>query len=408
MTPQDGELPLNVLKSCFPGAENVRIVHSALEDGNLHFTSVVTRFVVEYEQDRKTHRRHLVMKVPTSAPVVAVCENLNFFNREICMYEEVIPLMNKYLDESLAPAHLRTTDSKILVLEDLTARGYESGEKLPALDFSRTQAVLKAFAHFHAASHKLHQENRNFRPNLFDTHVLSVEGRRIALDTWAPVVLELLKRKNETSLAAKAEQAISFLEKDDDDLRAIINQSNFKFVVLNHGDSRKDNMLLKFGPRREVEGVQFIDFQANVWSSPLLDIFYFFATSVTFDEIETHLDDLIDGYLQELNGKLKKLGCASTYTRADFDEDYKILRFYIFFCALCLCHFISPLSRSQKEDIILKPEQDIDHLCHICFNDENFVKSLYGWLKFCERSKVFDHFSRNGTSDQKNGLPSRL
>lgn len=392
MMSTDEDLFLDVLKRCFPDADNVRIVHNTLEDGNLHFTSNVTRFVVEYEQDHKTCQKQLVMKVPTSAPIGAIFESLEFFNREICMYEKVIPRMRKYLDKSLTPAHLYTTDSKILVLEDLIAKGYESGEKLPPLDFGQTEAVLKAFAHFHAASHKLHEEDPHFLSDLLATHIPVIECRRMVVSVWAPVVLELLNRQNETSLAAKVRPVIDFLEKDDDELRTLIDQSNFKFVVLNHGDSRKDNVLLKYGSHNQVENVQFIDFQISVWSSPLFDIFYFLTTSVSFDVIEAHFDDLIDGYLHELNEKLEKLNCTSTYLRPDFDEDLKIVRFYLFFCVLCLCYVISPLDRNQKEEMFLEPEPNVSYLCHICFKDENFVKSIYRWLKYCEKLQVFDSF----------------
>lgn len=110
------------------------------------------------------------------------------------MYKIVLPRSNQYLDKSLAPAHLYSTDSNILVLEDLTARGYKSEEKLPLLNFSDARDTLKVLAHFHAASQKLHGKDpdilKNFLNSSFDGFDFGV-----IVNSWGSVTLELLRRK---------------------------------------------------------------------------------------------------------------------------------------------------------------------------------------------------------------------
>lgn len=393
MTTTNKKHVLDILKRCFPKADSVKIVQDTLEDGDLHFTSNINRFTVEYEQDGKCQQKHVVIKVPISGDTYAFFESFNCFSREVSLYEVVLPKMAKYLDKSLAPAHLHTTESKTLVLEDVTALGYESGEKLPLLNFNQTKGVLKALALFHAASHKLHEEDPHFLENLLFSHIAGIEFRKNIINSWEPVVLELLRRKNETSLVPRVKAAIDFLKRDDDEIRALINQTKFKFVVLNHGDSRKDNLLLKHGSNNQVEGVQFIDFQTSLWSSPLLDIFYFFATSVSIDVIEAHYDDLIDGYLYELNEKLKKLDCSSSYERADLDKDFKHLRFFLLASVLCLCCVINPMDHAQKKETFSQSEVDVDRLYDLCLNDDTFVHAVYGWLKYCDKCNVFEGYT---------------
>jgi len=253
MTSIDKNLALDILKRCFPKADTLEIVRDTLEDGNMHFSSNIGRFTVQYEQDGKIHEKQLVLKVPVSGEMLEMYESFNCYNREISVYTVVLPKINKYLDKSLAPAHLYTSDSKILALEDLTVRGYESGEKMPLLDLKQSRGVLKALAQFHAASHKLHGEDPHLLENLLFTHVPAIELMANIMSNWEPVLLELLRRKNETSLIPKVKASLAFL-KADDEIRALVNQSNFKFVVLDHGDSRKDNLMLKIRLQRRGGG----------------------------------------------------------------------------------------------------------------------------------------------------------
>ncbi|KAK7597938.1 hypothetical protein V9T40_014894 [Parthenolecanium corni] len=390
MTSLDSDLMTDILKHCFPKAENIKIIRNILEDDSLslHFTSSVTQLVVEYEQDHKIHQKKLIIKVPTSTPTFAIFESLNFFKREIGMYEKVIPRMNKYLDKTLAPAHLYTTDSQILVLEDLIARGFESGEKFQLLDLHQTKSGMKALSHFHAASHKLHLEDPNILDDLFTIHLGILEFRKKIIN-WGPIVLELLRRKNETHLIGIVEAAITFLKKDDDAMRAFLDRSKFKFLALNHGDARKVNFLYKYTSSSQVEA-QLVDFQLSLWSSPLLDIIYFLISSASLNLIEFHFDDLINEYLDELNEKLIKINCPSTYTRSDFDTDLKALRFYLIYSVILSCSDVSPIDQKLIEDVFILAKADIKCLYDACLNDAKFVNIMHGRLKFCE--KIFNNF----------------
>ncbi|KAK7597949.1 hypothetical protein V9T40_014905 [Parthenolecanium corni] len=330
------------------------------------------------------------MKVPTSSAFFAFYESLDFYYREIVTYEKVIPRMNMYLDKSLAPAHLYTTDSKILVLEDLTARGYVSGEKLALLNLAETKSVMKAFAHYHSASHKLYVEDPGILENFLCSCFEGLDGMKM-FAPWKPVVLELLRRKNDTLLIPKVETAFLYLEKEK--ISTVLDRSKFKFLALNHGDSRKDNFLFKHS-ENQVQ-VQFVDYQCCFCCSPAFDISIFWPGSVSVDVLEAHFDDLIDEYLHELNADLKKLGCASTYERTDFDNDSKKLRFFSFFSFVRLCADVSSMSRQELEDMGNPSETNVTYFYEKCLNDDQFVRSVYGLLKFFDKSKMFDELPMN-------------
>lgn len=348
--------------------------------------------MVEYEENHVTKRKYVVLKVPTSSAMHSFCESLSVYDKEISMYEKVIPQMNKYLDKSLAPAHLYTSDSKILVLEDLTARGYKSGEKFPLLNFVEAKGAMKTFAHYHSASHKLFEEVPHIFENFLHSPFEEVDFMKF-IDPWGPVVLELLRRKNEHQLLPKIEAAFSYFEKHKFKVSTILDKSKFKFIALNHGDSRKDNSLFKYTTNNEVQ-VQFVDYQTCFLASPAYDLIVFLHGSVSADVLKAHFDELVDGYLHELNARLKKLECSGTYEKADFDEDFKSLKLFSVFGFFAMCFCVSPMNRQQIEDLFAQSMADSTdiHVYDTCLNDEQFVRPVYGWLKYFEKSKILDEF----------------
>lgn len=392
MTSLSRDLALPILKNCFPEVNNVRIVNDQVEDGQRHFSSDVIRLTVEYEQDDETRRKYVVLKVPSTGVLISsFFERFDAFNKEIEMYEKVIPQINKYLDDSLSPAHLYTTDSKILVLEDLTARGYKSGEKLPLLNLHEAKGAMKTFAHFHAATHKAYTEVPHMFENFFRYFIEALDIMKVVAP-WEPIVVELLRRKSHHHLIPKVEAAFMYLKKHIDKMPSILDKCRFQFVTLNHGDSRKENFMFKQSTNEVL--VQFIDYQCCFISSPAYDLSIFLQSSVLANVLEAHFDELIDGYLCELNITLKKMGCASTYLRADFDQDFKMLKLFQIFGFIILCANVSPMDRQQIGNLIdsTTTSPDNTYILDACLNDEQFVLPVYGWLKYFEKSKISDEF----------------
>lgn len=80
------------------------------------------------------------------------------------------------------------------------------------------------------------------------------------------------------------------------------------FNVLNHGDAWVNNYLFSYDQNNKPTDIMFIDFQLCIWASPVIDLYYFFITSIR-SHLKTadHFDNFIYFYHKELISNLKKL-----------------------------------------------------------------------------------------------------
>lgn len=89
--------------------------------------------------------------------------------------------------------------------------------------------------------------------------------------------------------------------------------------------------------------------------------------SVPPDVLEANFDALVDEYLGELNARLKKLNCSSTYERADFGEDFIKLKFFSIQSFFILCCLTSPLDVQQLVDYFNQSEMDFNRMQYAQF-----------------------------------------
>lgn len=81
-----------------------------------------------------------------------------------------------------------------------------------------------------------------------------------------------------------------------------------QFNTLAHGDMWINNLLLlRDNQTKRLNDVIFIDFQFSVWTSPAIDLQYFFNTSLEEDVRFNHTDELIAFYHNQLAAHLKEL-----------------------------------------------------------------------------------------------------
>lgn len=80
------------------------------------------------------------------------------------------------------------------------------------------------------------------------------------------------------------------------------------FNTLAHGDMWTNNLLLQRDNQTKlVKDVVFIDFQFSLWTSPAIDLQYFFNTSLEEDVRSNNIDELVEFYHDKLAEHLKQL-----------------------------------------------------------------------------------------------------
>lgn len=383
----------NILKPSFPRAENIEILEIKEAGHDFQFTSSLEQVTIRYDQKGERHEKHLVIKIShDDASYVQCFVKMNFYSREIFMYKILIPEIRNFLDDPILPIcyhAIHTNDSTILVLENILVQGYETGRRRQLLNCQQSFPVLEALAQFHAASHKVCQSTRSLLNDLlFETSIL-IEFKEMVVDLWGPALCKLLRMKNAAHLLQNVRAAIEYLRQNE--LSTKLSHSNFKFNVLNHGDFRTTNLMFKFNSQdRRVEGIKFVDFQTCKWTSPALDLIYFFTSSVRADVIEDQFETLVNWYLQCLKAKLVKLNCSNTYNKQNFEADFQSLAYFLFLCALYVGPLVSPLDREEQERVHLLDEKGREDLYQRCLDDANWVDTMYRWMKFCDKLNIFN------------------
>lgn len=380
----------HILQQCFPNAGKIKILENSANEIHKSVVSKIIDLTVEYEEDGEPYKKFLIMKAPVTGQVTSFFDDLEMFTREIFLYDTIIPRMNSYLDVSLMPFCHKTINSKILVLENLVASKYErlDGNRL---HLKECLPIIEALAHFHAASYKVGQND----PALFYKTALHIspvlELRQKMAIYWEPVLVELLRLNNELSLIPKFKNIMAYLRREDDEVASKIRYSQFDFFVLNHGDYRNENILLKYDSNGTVDGVKIVDFQTCFWSTPIHDFIYFLIMSARVEVFENHFDTLLYWYLERLNEKLKTLDCSTIYTKSNFLDDLKTLNFCCIIFTLASAVAEYPLDRaSLVDDMLQKNMENIEACIETCTKNELFIRQIVGILKLCDKLGLLD------------------
>lgn len=111
---------------------------------------------------------NIIVKVAASEETMSSFSNYNLYDKEIEFYGDIAPKINKMLkdlsESQLLPEIFGVCKTKkIIILEDLTVKGYSTLAAQPGYDIPQAKAILKRMAVLHAIGAVLQQE----QPNIF-------------------------------------------------------------------------------------------------------------------------------------------------------------------------------------------------------------------------------------------------
>ena len=97
----------------------------------------------------------------------ALLSDLDVFNKEIMVYEHILPKLNETCFFPYAKCLLTSSidKCKLIVFDDLKVQNYHMANRQAGLDFIHAKLVIENIAKFHAASYILAQSVNNL--NMF-------------------------------------------------------------------------------------------------------------------------------------------------------------------------------------------------------------------------------------------------
>ncbi|KAH8346886.1 hypothetical protein KR059_001926, partial [Drosophila kikkawai] len=272
----------------------------ATEKGE-NFIGVMTRIYVEFEpRDGSVEKKSYILKqaVPSDAPQARIFAEYDVYNRELEMYDVVLPKMSQILEEAgftdklMAKAIIVDHSRTIMILEDLAPLRYTNADRVKQLDLTHTKLVLDMLAKFHAAAIILNQREPDLLRHNYASHFFSREKEgyeEVFIGLFRAFIRYVKTKPNLSSrYAAKLEDIVTNLM---DYAGRSVDVEEKDLQTLVHGDCWTTNVMYQYDDEGNPTTVLPIDFQFSTWTSPAVDLHYFFSTSLKTDvkELETEL-----------------------------------------------------------------------------------------------------------------------
>ncbi|XKL61894.1 hypothetical protein PGB90_001727 [Kerria lacca] len=353
------------------------IEKNIVKDGD-NFSSGILRLKIEYTDGMQNLYKNVFLKIPTISANYNFTSNLVIFDREIYMYEVVLPRMYELWNEiTFSPKFYAATKLKSLILEDLSESGFKTQDKKIKLDLNHSKIALRSLAQFHALSLKYLQTYGTDEIKLGSPYDIPNQGE--TQNEMREFLISLYNKFLEVSSTTVSEKIYQTLNKTYknciiEQASSIIKPNEEGLNVIRHGDCWTNNILFLHDDEGNVLECKMIDFQLSCIGSPIIDLIYFFITSVQFDVYEKYEEEFFDIYLNSLNDTLLILRVDKTYTRNDLNNDIeKYKTFYIFVIGITL-------------QFITSNETQILNIMNV--TSQQYISLVQKWLNYLDRKNL--------------------
>lgn len=354
-----------------------------------NYTSILLRVKVHYRVETSQHKQTVswIVKVPIDQVFWSLNEKneikTDFLEKEPKIYRIFLPFVYEKINQQLGPVSYFSPIENVNIMEDLKEGGYVmcKGQCCKQLDYQHCAKVIENIAKFHACSVRCYKENPTFIKSMAENSFW-VEGTAIEkwIKTGTKHVLEVAKELNADS------RFIDFLSpRLDEFYKGLVKMNEPKIRglnVLNHGDLRETNFMIKHDNTGKVLDVKFIDFQIPKWASPACDLTYFVWSSANEDVRTNRQTDLYNLYLTTFNQTLEQLGCEERLSREELYEDLTSAKDWVMVClSLCLPNMTTPKEEFKLdfENFGLKDIESEQFRNH--FRSKHFQSVLVSVLK---------------------------
>lgn len=379
---------------------NLKVVNVEIENAcgkGDNYASKIIKIHVDVKCKKIADRKSYLLKYLEDGMMAKFFTENGMFEREIEMYKNTIPMFRELYEkffpgEKVAPhtSYLKIDGNKMLFMKDLSVEGYRMGNRLTGLDLDHCMMVMKKLGQFHALGALLLQQ----KPLVFEAYKHHI----FYMKTCEHYYMSLLR-----SFALEVEHwpeyrhLVSKLNKLADHFKSLGSKATEhkagEFLVLNHGDLWTTNILFNYNQTGKVSDAIFVDYQLVYYGSPVYDLIYFFATSLTEDIYENNIPLLIKTYHKSLSENLTKINYSKQIpTLENIQQEFKEKEIILAYCLFTNY----PVARCHSSDNFQFEERIFKNINYKDKRDKIFQRettkiALQNRLKQFENSGFFDH-----------------
>lgn len=270
-----------------------------------NYASVMTRvkvFFLRSSAKNPETEYYIVKTTHESDPFVSgIFDKYQVSTTEMLMYEKVLPQLSALIGETRQPEKLFATtlhvdyEHEAIIFEDLAVSKHELADRLVGFDLEHARLALRKLAKMHAAAAVLNER----KPGILTKFDHGIFNRQTA--GFAPIFENLFGEAADFAatcpeLGDRYSRKLSALQKRMMEYSTrVYDPQPGAFNTLVHGDYWVNNVMLRYGERREPLDMILIDFQFCSWSSPTVDLHYFLNTSVQ-SELQLEQQDVLIQY----------------------------------------------------------------------------------------------------------------
>ncbi|XP_011706827.1 PREDICTED: uncharacterized protein LOC105462004 [Wasmannia auropunctata] len=308
------------------GDNSIRVINMFSKPATIkgdNYGSDMIRITAEFSRDQDsskiTEKKSIIVKL---SPILKGSNSVRYnlitqsgiFQTEISMMSDTLDKMNNLLEPkyrlSAKGLYAQNDNPTLLAIEDLVPLGFRLADRVARLDLAHSILALRGLARFHATSVAVCEKepkqkemytkgmfNNQHPPEMKDYFITSTKALSEEIVNWPEV-------KKYSERIAKLADHIYQIGID------AVKLSEDEFNVINHGDFHVNNMMFKYDNEDKPTDHIIVDFQACIYTSPAIDLLYFFSTSLSPD-IDNKKDILLNEYLDTLSTTMKQLNCKT-------------------------------------------------------------------------------------------------
>lgn len=305
-----------------------------------NYGSVMLRIEILIQNENGgTEILHCVAKTPPAPGLTwYIFDTKLTFKIEMIFYNTVVPILNEFgrskgVEDliNFVPKYINGRISKdptsnvvdkdaVILLENLVAEGYTTGNRFVGFDKETSELLLRDLAILHASTIAF----RRSRPQDFKDKILSHLIRKFQITLKEEHIEEISDFA--TKFIKLNENCQPHLHKIEEALRKLHSKDyqtriNELYATIVHHDYWVNNTLIKYRNGAPIQN-KMVDFQVIDYHSLANDVTFFLYSSVELSVLQDHIDELYKLYYEKFIETLCKLQSnISEYNFAAFMEE---------------------------------------------------------------------------------------